>query len=64
MNDLFNKYNNEEQQLNELNIVLKNWSFSDIKGIFSCEVSRKELYNYGVEKGNQYYNAVFKNCDK
>ena len=63
LNSIINNYNNEEKQ-NELEIVLKDWSFSDIKGIFYCEETRKELYDYGVERGNQYYNAVFTNCDK
>jgi predicted acylesterase/phospholipase RssA len=64
LNSILNNYNKEELQLNELKITLKDWSFSDIKGIFSSAESRKELYVYGVEKGNEYYNAVFKNCDK
>jgi len=63
LNNILNNYANEKK-INELNLVLKDWSFSEMKGIFSCEVSRKELYNYGVEKGIEYYNEVFKNSDK
>lgn len=60
INSIFNNYNNKDK-INELEIVLKEWSYSDIKDIFSCEKSRKELYEYGTEKGIEYYTAVFKN---
>ena len=63
INSIFNNYINEDN-INQLEIVLKEWSYSDIKRIFSCEESRKELYDYGIEKGSEYYTAVFKNCDK
>ena len=63
LNSILNHYNNEEK-IKELEIVLKDWSLSDMKGLFSCEKSRKELYDYGVEKGTEYYNDVFKNSDK
>jgi NTE family protein len=63
LNNILNNYNNDEK-INELELILKDWSFSDMKGIFSCEESRKELYDYGVEKSIEYYNDVFKNCDK
>ena len=63
LNTILNNYNNKEK-INELDIALKDWSFLDIKEIFFCENSRKKLYDYGVEKGKQYYNADFKNCDK
>jgi len=63
LNNILNNHNNKEK-INELEIGLKDWSLTDMKGLFCCEKSRKELYDYGVEKGTQYYNEVFKNCDK
>jgi predicted acylesterase/phospholipase RssA len=63
INSVINNYNKEEN-INELEIILKEWSFSDMKSIFSCEESRKNLYNSGVENATQYYNALFKNSTK
>jgi len=63
INNVINNYNKDEN-VNELEIILKEWTFSEIKNIFSCEESRKKLYDYGVENGIQYYNALFKNSTK
>ena len=63
INSVINNYNKEEN-INELEIILKELSFSDMKSIFSCEASRRNLYNSGVENGIKYYNALFKNSTK
>ena len=60
INSIFNNYNKEEK-INELNIVLKEWNFTNIKNIFYSEQNRKELYEIGIENGIKYYTAVFKN---
>jgi predicted acylesterase/phospholipase RssA len=60
INSIFNNYNTEKK-INELEIVLTEWTFTNIKDVFSNETKRKELYEIGIENGIQYYNAVFKN---